>query len=251
MGNTYADKRASPIFITVVLSAALLAFISSCSNEDKSTIAGTATVYNTDTHATFYSPMPQAQTSAKSPESAPASNPVSISALASTTQDIEKADILYEEGFQYYLAGNRDTALKYYEEAIATYSGCYKAYNGKGIILCFRGNYTEGMGYISKAIGMEPAYAYSSFNMALAYKLKHDYSSALEWFDKTIAIDPANTWSYFGKACIYAEWGDAGKAVPELAKAIGTDPTVRETARHEPDLDPIRSDQRFIDLIGR
>ncbi len=250
MGNTCTGKRAYQIFITVVLSAALLAFTSSCGNEDKSATAGTSTVYNTDTLATLYSPMPQTQTSAQSPESTPASNPVSISTPA-LTQDIEKADILYEEGFQYYLAGDRDMALKKYEEAIAAYSSCYKAYNGKGIILCFRGNYTEGMGYISKAIGMEPAYAYSSFNMALAYKLKHDYSSALEWFDKTIAIDPANTWSYFGKACIYAEWGDAGKAVPELAKAIGTDPTVRETARHEPDLDPIRGDQRFIDLIGR
>ena len=161
----------------------------------------------------------------------------------------EKAEELYEQGYQLYMEGSYDLALQYFDNAIKEYSDCYKAYNGKGIVLCFKGNFSEGMALINKALEICPDFPYSNFNMALAYKLKKDYASSLEWFDKTIALDPYNTWSYFGKACIYAEWGDADKALPELVKAIETDPGVKDIARHEPDLDPIRNDPRFAEMI--
>lgn len=170
-------------------------------------------------------------------------------AEAAGPEAAKEAERLYDQGFQVYMSWKLDEAVKLFDRAIRTDPSFYKAYNGKGIVLCFKGNYKEGMALISKALEMKPDFAYANFNMALAYKLQKDFRQALVWFDKTISYDPKDTWSYFGIACIYAEWKDAGKTVEYLKKAIEIDPGVKEAARREKDLDPVRNDPAFKELI--
>lgn len=170
-------------------------------------------------------------------------------AEAAGPEAAKEAERLYDQGFQVYMSWKLDEAVKLFDRAIRTDPSCYKAYNGKGIVLCFKGNYKEGMALINKALEMKPDFAYANFNMALAYKLQKDFKQALVWFDKTISYDPKDTWSYFGIACIYAEWKDAGKTVEYLKKAVEIDPGVKEVARREKDLDPVRNDPAFKELI--
>ena len=173
----------------------------------------------------------------------------SHTATPASPESIRKAEELYNLGFQVYMAWKLDDAIKLFDRAIEIDPGCYKAYNGKGIVLCFKGNYDEGLKLIGKALDMKPDFVYANFNMALAYKLKKDYGKAMEWFNRALALDPKDTWSYFGIACIYAEQKDAVKAVEYLRKAIDTDPSVKDAARREKDLDPIRNDPEFIKLV--
>lgn len=168
---------------------------------------------------------------------------------AADTDKAKEAERLYDQGFQAYMSWKLDDALKLFDRAIKTDPGCYKAYDGKGIALCFKGRYDEGMELIDRALQMKPDFTYANFNKALAYKLRKDYKHALEWFDRALSYDPKDTWSYFGIACIYAEWKDADKAVEYLKKAIETDPGVKEVARREKDLDPVRNDPRFTELV--
>lgn len=191
----------------------------------------------------------QSQTGTKQDE-----NPVNSSTAVPATKTADpgkaaEADKLYEQGFQVFLTFKYDEAIKLFDRALSQDPGCYKAYNGKGIALCYKGSYKEGMQLIDKALSIKPDFPYANFNKALGYKLMKDYKNAMIWFDKAISYDSKNTWSYFGIACIYAEWKDEGKAVEYLKKAIETDPGVKEVARRERDLDPIRTDPEFIKLL--
>lgn len=164
--------------------------------------------------------------------------------------DIAAAEKLYDTGFQIYMARRYDEAITYFNKAIEKDPTCYKAYNAKGIALCFKGNYDRGIGLIKKSLSIKPDFTYANFNMGLAYKLMKDYKSALKWFDVAIGYDPKDTWSYFGKACIYAEWNDTSNAIGNLRKAIETDPTVKITAKREPDLDNIKGTEEFMKLVN-
>ncbi|MCR4436884.1 MAG: tetratricopeptide repeat protein [Clostridiales bacterium] len=172
-----------------------------------------------------------------------------IPAKAPDPQQVEEAEKLYDQGFQAYMEWKLDEAVQLFDRAAKLDPGCYKAYNGKGIVLCYKKNYREGMSLISKALEMKPDFVYANFNMALAYKLQKDYKQALVWFDRALSYDPRDTWSYFGIACIYAEWKEADKALEYLKKAIETDPGVKDVAKREKDLDPIRNDPRFVQLV--
>jgi len=162
---------------------------------------------------------------------------------------VKEAEQLYNKGFQVYLSRKYDEAIKHFDMAIQRDPNCYMAYNGKGIALCFKGSFSDGMALIKKSLEIRQDFPYANFNMALAYKLQKDYGQALTWFDKAISYDSGNTWSYFGKACIYAEWNDRLRAVENLKKAIETDPGVKEIAKSEHDLDNIKSMPEFIELV--
>lgn len=168
---------------------------------------------------------------------------------AVSPEKAREADKLYEQGFQVYMSWKLDEAIRIFDRAIETDPNCYKAYNGKGIVLCFKGDYKNGMALIDKALLMKPDFVYANFNKALAYKLQKNFDQAMVWFNKALSLDPKDTWSYFGIACIYAEKKDAEKTVYYLAKAIETDPGVKDAARKEKDLDPVRNDPEFIKLL--
>lgn len=168
---------------------------------------------------------------------------------AATPDASKKAEELYQQGFQTYMSWKLDDAIILFDQAINTDPACYKAYNGKGIVLCFKGDYKNGMAHIDKALDMKPDYVYANFNKALGYKLQKDFDNAMLWFNKALSLDPLDTWSYYGIACIYAEKRDAKNAVIYLKKAIDIDPTVKDSAKKEHDFDPVRNDSSFIELL--
>jgi hypothetical protein len=55
---------------------------------------------------------------------------------------------------------------------------------------------------------------------------------------------------YYGKACCYALQGEIGQAIDNLQKAIDIAPRrSRSEAKHNPDFDSIRDDERFRALM--
>ena len=67
------------------------------------------------------------------------------------------------------------------------------------------------------------------------------------------STDPKKSWflsGYYGKACCYALQGEIGQAIDNLQKAIDIAPSrCRREAKHNPDFDSIRDDERFRALI--
>ncbi|AJD31630.1 hypothetical protein AAGC94_17290 [Clostridium sporogenes] len=153
-----------------------------------------------------------------------------------------------EKGRKLFFDKKYDEAIKIEDEVIKEDSNFYKAYNIKGIALCYSGNFQEGMKNIDKALDINPDYGYSRFNKALAYELYERFDEALKWYDKALDIEKYE-WSYYGKASIYGRRGDVKNTVECLKKAIEISPGVKEEAKHEEDFEPVKNSQEFKALI--
>ncbi|WP_251860749.1 hypothetical protein [Clostridium sp. Marseille-Q2269] len=139
-------------------------------------------------------------------------------------------------------------AIKIEDEVIKEDKNFYKAYNIKGITLCYSGDFEQGMKNIDKSLNINPNYGYARFNKALAYELYEKFDESLKWYDKALEIEQYE-WSYYGKASIYGRKGDVKNTVENLKKAIRISPGVKEEAKHEDDFDPVKDSKEFKDLI--
>lgn len=124
----------------------------------------------------------------------------------------------------------------------------YKAYNIKGIALCYSGNYEEGMKNIDKSLQLKPDFGYGRFNKALAYELNGNYDDALSWYDKDLEVENY-VWSYYGKASIYGRRGDVANTTKYLKIAIDMAPEIKKNASEEADFNPVKDSKEFQDLI--
>jgi tetratricopeptide (TPR) repeat protein len=139
-------------------------------------------------------------------------------------------------------------AVKISDEIIKEDNANYKAYNIKGIALCYGGKFDEGMENIDKAIQLKADYGYGRFNKALAYELFGHYDKSLEWYDKALEVEDY-VWSYYGKASIYGRKGDIANTVKYLKIAIDKNPKVKEAAAEEEDFNNVRSSKEFQQLL--
>lgn len=124
----------------------------------------------------------------------------------------------------------------------------YKAYNIKGIALCYSGSYEEGMKNIDKSLQLKPDFGYARFNKALAYELNGNYDDSLNWYDKNLEVENY-IWSYYGKASIYGRRGDVANTVKYLKIAIDMSPEIKKFASEEEDFNSVRDSKEFQDLI--
>jgi tetratricopeptide (TPR) repeat protein len=124
----------------------------------------------------------------------------------------------------------------------------YKAYNIKGIALCYNKDFDEGMKNIEKALELSPNYGYARFNKALAYELYGFYDEALTWYDKDLEVENY-IWSYYGKASIYGRRGDVENTIKYLKIAIDISPDIKKIASEEADFGPVKDSKEFQALI--
>ena len=160
-------------------------------------------------------------------------------------EELEKKS---EEGRKAFFNKEYEKAISIENEVIKEDENFYKAYNIKGIILCYSGNFKEGMKNIDKALKINPDFGYGRFNKALAYELYEHFDEALKWYDKALEIEKYE-WSYYGKASIYGRRGDAKNTVKYLKLAIEKSKGVKEEAKTEKDFDPVRNSKEFKELI--
>ena len=177
-----------------------------------------------------------------SPTSKPQSSPVPTQASPTISPErVMEAEKLYEQGFGLYNEFKYDEAITNFTMSIDADPTNYKAYNGKGIALCFKGNYKAGMELIRKSLEIKPDFAYANFNMAMAYKLQNDLSNSLIWFEKSLSYDSTDPWSYYGISTIHADWNNVEKSLGYLKKAIVLEPAVKDVARSQSHYDRMRN----------
>lgn len=154
----------------------------------------------------------------------------------------------YKKAYQNFHSKKYSDAVKICDDIIKKDTGYYKAYNVKGIALCYSGRYKEGMGNIDKSLDINPDFGYAIFNKALAYELYGYYDEAIKWYNKNIEAEKY-IWSYYGLASIYGRRGDAHNTVKYLKIAIDMDKSVKEVAKDEKDFDNVRNNAEFQKLI--
>jgi tetratricopeptide (TPR) repeat protein len=154
----------------------------------------------------------------------------------------------YNESYKAFGEKKYDDTITSADEIIKEDPSFYKAYNIKGIALCYKGDFQEGMKNIDKALQLKPDFGYARFNKALAYELHGDYDEALTWYDKNLEVENY-IWSYYGKASIYGRRGDTENTVKYLKIAVSMSPDIKNTAAKEEDFNPVKDSKEFQDII--
>jgi tetratricopeptide (TPR) repeat protein len=78
----------------------------------------------------------------------------------------------------------------------------------------------------------------------------HRYEEALDSFDRALDLNPAFAPAFYDKACCYALQGNIDRSIENLVRSHYLSPEeVCKHANTDPDLDSIRADDRFKELV--
>jgi Tfp pilus assembly protein PilF len=163
-------------------------------------------------------------------------------------EENKKLEDKYQESVRAFENKKYEDTINIANGIISEDNNFYKAYNIKGIALCYSNSYNEGMKNIDKSLELKSDFGYARFNKALAYELYGHYEDALKWYDKNLEVENY-IWSYYGKASIYGRRGDVQNTIKFLRTAIEMSPDVKKIASEEVDFNPVKDSTEFQDLI--
>jgi hypothetical protein len=73
----------------------------------------------------------------------------------------------------------------------------------------------------------------------------------LKCFETAIALEPSLYWAYYSAGCIHARSGRTDLSLQLLEQALAKGLNDFEHIDRDPDLDHLRQDRRFQELLGR
>jgi len=152
--------------------------------------------------------------------------------------------------------------------------------------LIFARQYDEAIGFSKKAVELNPELGTAYLVLGMAYELKERYSEALTEYDRALGCDDSHEYALayigrtyammgrkteatsvvtklrlrgkaksqkvlYGVALIYSALNDKDRAFEWLDKAIAAHACAPRDLRYDPDLDVLRSDHRFNDILRR
>ncbi|MEG4048226.1 tetratricopeptide repeat protein [Microcoleus sp. Pol17_C1] len=159
--------------------------------------------------------------------------------------------------FAWLIRGTVFNILGRYEEALTACDGAfeidynnYQALNIQALTLSLLKNFEKAITAIDEAIKLEPKEVLYRANRGIILARAGRYTEALADCEQAIKQNPKHESGYYGKACCYALQGEIGQAIDNLQKAIDIAPRFsRSEAKHNPDFDSIRDDERFRALM--
>ena len=176
-----------------------------------------------------------------------------------------------------------EEALKSFQEAINIDSNFIQAWIGRGNVFLYLGQYREAIDALDRNIKVDSVYDGLN-SKSLVLSLLEDFENAITLIDKAIILkpqevllranrgiilaragryiealieceqaikqNPKHESGYYAKACWYALQDEIDQAINNLQQAIDIAPRhSRSAAKHNPDFDSIRDDERFRALV--
>jgi len=147
--------------------------------------------------------------------------------------------------------------MRRYDESLAVCNQFFKInpnddgiWNFQALILSLLKDFEKALIAIDKEINLEPQQVLFRANRGIILARAGRYSEAITECEQAINQDPNHESGYYGKACCYALQGYLDQAIDNLRKAIDIAPHhSRREAKHNPDFDGIRDDERFRALV--
>jgi tetratricopeptide (TPR) repeat protein len=136
----------------------------------------------------------------------------------------EDAEILFQLGVAFHELSRADSAIHFYERAVARDSLYTKAYVNMGVLYDDQGRIAKALHMFEEALRKNEndllAYAHAAF---IRFHLK-DYATAWRYLDRALAIDPAHPQPHFYMAVFFWESGIYREAQREWERVVELDP---------------------------
>jgi tetratricopeptide (TPR) repeat protein len=148
-------------------------------------------------------------------------------------------------------------AMNQYSEALAATNRAleidpenFNALNSYALTLSLLQEFEKAIVAIDKAIHLKPEEVLLKANRGIVLARAGRYIEALAACEEAVKQDPEDESVYYARACYYALQGELEPAIDNLQKAIEIAPRLsRSEAKHNPDFDRIRDDERFRALV--
>lgn len=145
--------------------------------------------------------------------------------------------------------GKYDEAVDYFNKALSSVSENVHVLCNKGITLYKNGKYEEALRCFDSVLNLESNYVNAiTFKGHALYRLGKN-NDALDSYNKAIRLDRKNAEALYNKACLCSLKGDEYGALTSLELAIRLDPTWKAAAREDRDLEHIKNNLQFLELV--
>ena len=114
--------------------------------------------------------------------------------------------------------GDRENAIKFYNEAIELNPNLYQAYYNRGLAYSVLRQYERAIQDYSKAIELNPNYFNAYNNRGNDYSNLKQYEKAIQDYSKAIELNPNYSAAYYNRGRAYEKLGNNSKAQADFAK---------------------------------
>ena len=127
-------------------------------------------------------------------------------------------------GIDYGEKGEHDLAIKDFTKAIELNPDYAFAYNNRGAVYRDKGEHDQAIEDCSKAIQLQPNYAEPYNNRGAAYGNKGDYDLAIKDYNIAIKLQPDFVQAYYNRGLAYHEKREFDRAIKDYSKATKLNP---------------------------
>lgn len=154
-------------------------------------------------------------------------------------------------GYLNFRQGDYEQAHGYYQRAHALDNRSAEACFGLGTVMAQKGRWSEAAAWLERAIASDQAHLEAYVALGGAYGKLEEYDKAKGVLGRALELEPDLPGAYYNLACVHAALQDPSRAVSYLEKALEKGFTEKILLRDAPELDYIRDDPDFRELLER
>ncbi|MCK9593288.1 MAG: tetratricopeptide repeat protein [Methanoregula sp.] len=162
------------------------------------------------------------------------------------------APTFFNLGLSLHRQGNYDMSLKYFTWAVELIPDDAEYWDLVGNAYIELNRLAEAEESLKTAIRVDNTYSLAHYDLGVVLaRVKGNDAAALKSFRRAISLDSKNPYSYYAVSCLYATQGKRKLALEYLEDAIKHGYKDREYLDKDTDLDSLRGDLKFQEIIGR
>ncbi|MDR2700912.1 MAG: CHAT domain-containing protein [Spirochaetaceae bacterium] len=149
---------------------------------------------------------------------------VLLFAVLITSCAIMESVRIHDQGIAHYNAGDYDSAIADYTQAIALEPKDYYAYNNRGLAYVAKGELDRAIADYTQAIALNPKYDAAYNNRGIAYAAKGELDRAITDYTRAIKLNSKLEQIYNNRGNAYAAKGELDRAITDYNQAITLNP---------------------------
>jgi tetratricopeptide (TPR) repeat protein len=138
---------------------------------------------------------------------------------------IQLAGLHVNRANAYDVSGDKDSALKDYDQALELAPDNAEIYYNRGVLFVSQENYNAALKDYNVALRINPAYVAALYNRGRLFAYVHNHSAALTDYSEAIRLDPSAL-LYQERGSVYVQQHDFQRALDDENAAIRLDPSI-------------------------